>query len=54
MMKQEFRVVRNQYEHGDPRKIQVVINPRGPPGFTGSDSLTSIHIYIHSYIYTLR
>jgi hypothetical protein len=35
MMRQEFRVVRNKFQHGDPRKIKIVVNPRGPPGFTG-------------------
>ena len=35
-MKQEFRIIRSRYEHGDAIKMKVAIEPRGPRGFTGN------------------
>eukprot|EP00960_Hanusia_phi_P030178 748428-Hanusia_phi.AAC.1 len=34
-MKQQFREVRAKYYHGEPRRMKILINPRGPRGFTG-------------------
>lgn len=40
IMKQEFRVVREKFNHGPARDISIVINPRGPRGFTGPQGTT--------------
>lgn len=35
IMRQEFRVVKDKFEHGESRTISVKVDPRGPRGFTG-------------------
>lgn len=41
-MEQEFRIVRNNYEHGPARDVQVKISPRGPRGFTGRSGIPGV------------
>eukprot|EP00960_Hanusia_phi_P059975 764352-Hanusia_phi.AAC.1 len=42
-MKQEFRLIRGNFEHGPPREMRVKISPRGPRGFTGANHVRVGH-----------